>query len=175
MRNILLWAGIAVLAFQDSFKKKPVKPTRQQQFFQTGGTSQAFIEGTRPDIKKILYNFFGKYSYKNRQDFSDKDYVISYFWIFKYIKIQLVHDSTNNESEIVIYTDDDNLIGYIIIEENSNEEIDYNKIGRIVKRMFDYHTHIKPKLPDEYFSLNEIAKSGDWELALQIAKSQDLL
>ena len=44
MRNILLWAGIAVLAFQDYFKK-PVKPTRQQQFFQTGGTSQAFIEG----------------------------------------------------------------------------------------------------------------------------------
>ena len=45
MRNILLWAGIAILAFQDYFKQQPVKPTRRQQFLQTGETSQAFVEG----------------------------------------------------------------------------------------------------------------------------------
>ena len=45
MKNILLWAGIAILAFQDYFKQQPVKPIRRQQFLQTGETSQAFIEG----------------------------------------------------------------------------------------------------------------------------------
>ena len=51
MKNILLWAGIAVLAFQDYFKKQPVKPTKRQQFLQTGETSQAFIAGDRKFTK----------------------------------------------------------------------------------------------------------------------------
>ena len=160
MRNILLWAGIAVLAFQDSFKKKPVKPTRQQQFFQTGGTSQAFIEGvggTYSSIKKILTKYFGKpdISFRGESIWSKK------------IKIILVAKA-NGLTVATIGTKFQVFFSKYMWQ----EEVD-TAISEMFEAVFLYQSIMTQN--DEYDKLKEIAAAGDWELALQIAKGQGLL
>ena len=51
MKNTLFWIGLTTLAFQDLFKSKQMPTKRQQQFLQTGETSQAFIAGDRKFTK----------------------------------------------------------------------------------------------------------------------------
>jgi hypothetical protein len=53
MKNTLFWIGLTLLAFQDLFKLKKMPTKRQQQFLQTGETSQAFIAGDMKD-KEIV-------------------------------------------------------------------------------------------------------------------------
>ena len=159
MRNILLWAGLAVLAFQDYFKK-PVKPTRQQQFFQTGGTSQAFIEGvggTYSSIKKILTKYFGKpdISFRGESIWSKK------------IKIILVA-KPNGLTVATIGTKFQVFFSKYMWQ----EEVD-TAISEMFEAVFLYQSIMTQN--DEYDKLKKIAAAGDWELALEIAKGQGLL
>ena len=56
MKNILLWAGIGFLVFKDQLF--PKKTTRQQQFLQTGGTTQAFIGEVNDEFILLLKKLF---------------------------------------------------------------------------------------------------------------------
>ena len=164
MRNILLWAGIAVLAFQDSFKKKPIKTTRQQQFFQTGATSQAFIEGvggTYSSIKKILTKYFGKpdVSFRGESIWSKK------------IKIILVAKANGlTVATIATYS---YLNSKVYFSKYMWQEEVNTAISEMFEKIFLYYGIVTKN--DEYDKLKEIAAAGDWELALEIAKGQGLL
>ena len=174
MKNILLWAGIAILAFQDYFKQQPVKPTRRQQFLQTGETSQAFVEGTKLEHRKQLQKYFGKPT-SNYKDISFNGYKYTvYEWNFKFFKIQFDQYNSKIIIDALSIIADKKLISYTVIRKNDGtEDLEYS-VSKIVRKMFDYLANI-PESTNEYSMLNDIAKAGDWELALEIAKGQGLL
>ena len=165
MKNILLWAGIAVLAFQDSFKKKPVKPTRSQQFFQTGATSQAFIEGTNSIWSKILK------LYKKNVVVDDDGYtylimprsIAKKIFDLEFIQILAFYV----DSEAVIETDEDWYYAKRAGSDVGVEDLNY-LLEIVFKELYN------EKGNEDYLKLSEIA-SGDWELAYEIAKGQGLL
>lgn len=172
MKNILLFAGIAALAFQDYFKKQPVKTTRKQQFFQTGGTSQAFIAGEKSvftTAKKILTKYLGKPSmtkkglafYKIKIG-NNEIIVWTLIGSFNRVVIQiytLLNGSLEQEQS------------YYIVN-NMTEDFD-NSFKNVISEIFKSYYKVTDN--EDYLKLENITNSGDWELALEIAKSQDLL
>ena len=158
MKNILIWVGIVALSLQDYFKKQPVKTTRQQQFLQTGGTSQAFIEGYSDD-KKILIKYFGK-----PQEYYDY-----------YEDLILKWKTVSEDISIEIQTWKRGYYGIRLVDNNDKAgTIWYGVwIDEFVQKLFLWlgvYTN-----NEDYQKLEEIAKAGDWELALQIAKGQGLI
>ena len=163
MRNILLWVGIAALALQDYFKKQPVKTTRQQQFLQTGETSQAFIGTTFAGYKKILSNYFGK-PIKVKSKLNGK--TIRYKWYVKEIEMDFY--SRGKIQYLYLNYKDGSWDNFAFYDWNG-EEVLKDIVQTIFIQLRD-ETH-----NEDYKKLYDIAKAGDWELALEIAKSQNLL
>jgi hypothetical protein len=181
MKNILLWAGIAVLAFQDYFKKQPVKPTRRQQFLQTGETSQAFIEGTNiysyTSIKKKLIYYFGKPD----RDFKRSDSEWNIELTNGIITILLLSKSKISlKPKIVLHYNPYDREAFMI---KHQREIPYYKQNFVIgdydlyKRFFQSFLYYCVEATDskDYEKLLDIAKTGDWELALEIAKGQGMI
>ena len=162
MKNILIWIGIVALSLQDYFKNQPVKTTRQQQFLQTGETSQAFIGTTFAGYKKILSYHFGKpikVIARNGQ--------VIYNWYIKGIEMQFYHRKAKSHYLYLNYKDGqwDDFIFY----DWNGEEVLKDLVQTIFIQLRD-ETH-----NEDYKKLYDIAKAGDWELALEIAKGQNLL
>ena len=181
MRNILLWVGITALALQDYFKKQTVKTTRQQQFLQTGETSQAFIEGTYAVQRKKISYYFGKPKKIKKiegrwsQEYQDliprlitfyrwkvKDYILDLTEIQRDYSILFFRNSDESLQDIYYL--------YYDLDEDALSELTkslFHNLGANYKRN-SYES-------DSYQKLYDIANAGDWELALQIAKGQNLL
>jgi len=179
MRNTLFWIGLAILSLQDLFKKQPDQTKRQQQFLQTGETAQAFIEGTGytySSVKKKLIKIFGKPNIV----FKRSDSV----WYIELPKGKVSILLTNQKKFIVqlFYSPYD-------VEEflaKYEREIPYWKRTIDVFRLnnFDIYRYIFISVlyycvegsdNEDYQKIYDIANSGDWELALEIAKGQGLL
>ena len=202
MRNILIWVGIVALSLQDYFKK-PIKPTRQQQFLETGGTAQVFIAGNKKVKCKCGWTWklsdggndpyvCHKCGYDNSTEsiagtnsiwnkilklyqknivVDDDGYtylimprsIAKKIWDMGFIEVLAFY----SDSESVISDDEDwnNTKSYGV--QVGVDDIDYLLI-KTFKQLY------LQEEKEEYLKLAEIA-AGDWELALQIAKSQDLL
>ena len=208
MKNILFWVGIVALSLQDYFKK-PAKPTRQQQFFQTGGTAQAFIEGnkkvkckcgwswklsdggndtyvchkcgydnsTEPiegisEIKKILSYYFGKPK-KTKTTWTKfylKENLAPYYfyrWELKSYFLDL--EKYNDYNIFTLRNIDESLERSSFIWE---DDIKF-EIGDIITHFL--YLLESTSLDERYKKIADLAQAGDWELALEIAKGQDLL
>ena len=173
MKNILLWAGITALAFQDYFKKKSVKQTtRSQQFLQTGATSQAFIAGHKSVFtaaKKVLTKYIGspkkiKKTYVEWVIENDNHKFIIWMYI-----------GSLNWTTINIYTFLDGSMereNAFYLENRRIQDFD-SFFKKVLAEIFNSFFMITNN--EDYQKLSDIAAAGDWELALQIAKGQGLL
>ena len=172
MKNILLWVGIAALALQDYFKKQPVKTTRQQQFLQTGETSQAFIAGNKSvftTAKKVLIKYIGS------PRIIKKTYVE---WVIKNGDHKIIiwmYIGSLNWNTINIYTFLDGVLereNAFYLENRRIQDFDsfFEKVLAEIFNSFFMMTN-----NEDYKKLLDITKAGDWELALEIAKGQNLL
>lgn len=172
MKKILIWVGIVALSLQDYFKKQPIKPTRQQQFFQTGATSQAFIAGQKSvftTAKKILTKYLsspilgGKGYVEYTKKIGSREIRI---WMYL---------GGGNWVTVNIYTIFD---GILKREENlyhpNSKMQDFDIFfEKVISEIFKSYYIVTEN--EDYLNLEGIAAAGDWELALQIAKGQGLL
>ena len=173
MKNILLWAGIAVLAFQDYFKKQPVKPTRRQQFLQTGETSQAFIEGIM-NPKKIISYYFGKPT-KEKDEYSSftlkENFGPYYFYRWKVKSFFLDLEKYNDYVILALRNIDESIEkSSYIFEDDIMFEIGEIMIFLLFLLEAEHKTE-----DNRYKQLADIAEIGDWQLALEIAKGQGMI
>lgn len=178
MRNILIWVGIVALSLQDYFKKQPVKTTRQQQFFETGGTSQAFIEGTLNQQIKVVTKELGKpfikitnsrvYNYRlGKYEYAD---LKTYIWTLNKFILEIEEEARDYSVVTMKSFDgeelDTNFIWYDMDNSKGFEHI-VKRILKVLGKLYE---------TEDYKKLNEmIYEVGDWELALQIAKGQGLI
>ena len=180
MNNILIWIGIVALSLQDYFKKQPVKTTRQQQFLQTGATAQAFIAGNKTTFagyKKILSYYFGKpikVVARNGMPFS-------YNWYVKEIEMKLYNSNWTLNGKQQNKGKGKLISHYLILEYKDGTWDNFNLYDWNSEEVFpDLAQTIFIQLKSEtnnedYQKLLDVANSGDWELALEIAKGQGLI
>ena len=177
MRNTLFWIALAALSLQDLFKKQsPTK--RQQQFFQTGGTAQAFIEGFGYSaFKKEFIKYFGQPDFEVKRDNSR--------WNYKFgnndVTIILMRNYNKNYIDIIItpkslYLVDKNFEEYLFkpyFLSVSKSESFLKDTAQVFIPNFFTIMYISSN-DDSYEKLKDIAYQ-DPILALELAKGQELI
>jgi hypothetical protein len=171
MKNTIFWIALVALSLQDLFKKQsPTK--RQQQFFQTGGTAQAFIEGyeTYTQGKKDLIRLLGKPA-EIRKGFVH--------WDMKKGVVLELYSRKGGEYSVkakymtATYTETRILYNNIVYydEKTPLKSVFIGLIQIYADLAYvNYHEDYS-----DYEKLNDMISAGDWELALEIAKGQELI
>lgn len=174
MKNLLFWGGLFLATFWDEMllaATQPKKTKRQQQFIQTGETSQAFIEGISV-TKKILSYYFGKpKKIKNTYtSFILKENLAPYYFYRWEVKSFFLDLEKYNDYNLLILRNIDESVERSSFIWEDDIKFELGDVMTYLLYLLE-STH----LDERYKQLADLGEAGDWELALEIAKGQKLL